>query len=71
MDAIIIRPKNKQAIFFFKNLLSKLNIVESIEVIDLKENIPNAETIKAIMEARSHKGSKAKSVADLMKKLNS
>lgn len=70
MEAIVIRPKNKRAIVFLKNLLSKLNNVESVEVIDLDENTPNAETIKAIMEARNGKGIKAKNVSELIERLN-
>ncbi len=71
MEIILVKPKSKQAIGFLKTLLSKLNLVESIEVIDFKGHTPNKETIKAIMEARERKGYRAKSVKELMKDLHS
>ena len=71
METILVKPKNKRAVAFLKALLLKLNIVESIEIIDFKGHTPNAETIQAIMEARSRKGHRAKSVAELMKELHS
>jgi len=33
MDALVVRPKNKESIPFLKQLLKNLNIVESVEVV--------------------------------------
>ncbi len=44
MESIIIKPKNKQAIPFLKHLLSNLNDVESIEVV----NLPKSQVAKSI-----------------------
>ena len=33
MDALIVKPKNKESIPFLKQLLKNLNIVESVEVV--------------------------------------
>ncbi len=38
METIIVTPKNKQAIPFLKHLLSNLNDVKSVEVVDAKDN---------------------------------
>jgi hypothetical protein len=40
MQNIVIKPKNKQSVVFLKKLLSKLNDVKSIEVVDEKEELP-------------------------------
>ncbi|NTW33990.1 MAG: hypothetical protein HGB12_15465 [Bacteroidetes bacterium] len=73
MEAIVVKPANREALLFLKKLLSKLtsSTVTSVEIVDLKELIPNTETIKAIQDANERKGTKAKKVSDLMKKLNS
>jgi len=33
MDALVVKPKNKESIPFLKQLLKNLNIVESVEVV--------------------------------------
>jgi hypothetical protein len=74
MEAIVVKPKNKEAFNFLKKLLSSLKEVSSFEVINIEDKkqkkAPNEETIKAIKEARSGKGTKANNVDDLMAKLN-
>ena len=40
MQNIVITPRNKQSVVFLKKLLSKLNDVKSIEVIEEREEIP-------------------------------
>ena len=40
MQNIVITPKSKQSGVFLKKLLSKLNDVKSIEIIEEKEEIP-------------------------------
>ncbi len=38
MDSIIVTPKNKKSIPFLKHLLSNLNDVEKVEVVNLSHN---------------------------------
>lgn len=38
MDSIIVTPKNKKSIHFLKHLLSNLNDVEKVEVVNLSHN---------------------------------
>jgi len=38
MDALVVRPKNKESIPFLKQLLKNLNIVESVEVVKSTDN---------------------------------
>lgn len=38
MDSIIITPKNKKSISFLKHLLSNLNEVEKVEVVNLSHS---------------------------------
>jgi len=40
MQTIVITPKSKQSVVFLKKLLSKLNDVKSIEVVEEKEELP-------------------------------
>ena len=40
MQNIVITPKNKQSVVFLKKLLSKLNDVKDIEVIEKNEGVP-------------------------------
>ena len=40
MQNIVITPKNKQSVVFLKKLLSKLNDVKDIEVIEKNEEVP-------------------------------
>ena len=40
MQNIVITPRNKQSVVFLKKLLSKLNDVKSIEVVEEREEIP-------------------------------
>ena len=40
MQNIVITPKNKQSIVFLKKLLSKLNDVKGIEVVEENEEVP-------------------------------
>lgn len=40
MQSIIITPKSKRSGIFIKKLLSKLNDVKSIEIIEDKEEVP-------------------------------
>jgi hypothetical protein len=50
MQNIVIKPKNKQSIVFLKRLLSKLNDVKSIEVIEEKEELPFAVLSESSLE---------------------
>ena len=38
MDALVVKPKNKESIPFLKQLLKSLNIVESVEVVKFTES---------------------------------
>jgi hypothetical protein len=38
MDALVVKPKNKESIPFLKQLLKSLNIVESVEVVKSNES---------------------------------
>jgi len=40
MKTIVITPKSKQSGIFLKKLLSKLNDVKSIEIVEEKEEVP-------------------------------
>jgi len=60
-----VKENTAQARIFLE-FIKTMPFVEFVE----KNDIPNAETIKAIEDARKGKGTKAKSVKDLMKKLN-
>jgi len=40
MQNIVITPKSKQSVVFLKKLLSKLNDVKSIEIIEKEEEVP-------------------------------
>ena len=40
MQNIVITPKNKQSVVFLKKLLSKLNDVKGIEVVEENEEVP-------------------------------
>lgn len=40
MQNIVITPKSKQSGVFLKKLLSKLNDVKSIEIVEKKEEMP-------------------------------
>lgn len=44
MDTIIVTPKNKKSIPFLKHLLTNLNDVEKVEVV----NLPNDKTEESI-----------------------
>lgn len=44
MDALVVKPKNKESIPFLKQLLKNLNIVESVEVV----KSPDSRTKKSI-----------------------
>ena len=41
MDALVVRPKNKESIPFLKQLLKSLNVVESVEVVKSTDNRAN------------------------------
>lgn len=40
MHNIVITPKSKQSVVFLKKLLSKLDDVKSIEIVEDKEEVP-------------------------------
>ncbi len=40
MQNIVITPKNKQSVVFLKKLLSKLNDVKGIEIVEENEEVP-------------------------------
>lgn len=44
MDALVVKPKNKESIPFLKQLLKNLNVVESVEVV----KSPDSRTKKSI-----------------------
>ncbi len=69
MYEIVIEGKKKSDFGILIAMAKKLGL----KVYSLKEEsteFPNAETIEAIVDARSGKGTKAKNVEDLMDKLN-
>jgi len=69
MEALVIEGKKKGDLDIFITLAKKLGL--KVRLIGSEESeIPNDETIKAILESRSGKGTKAKNASDLMKKLS-
>jgi hypothetical protein len=50
MKSIVITPRSKQSLVFLKKLLSKLNDVKSIEVIEEKEEVPFVALSKSSLE---------------------
>lgn len=70
MDALVIEGKKKSDYDIIIAMAKKLGLRVRL-VSDASLLIPNDETVKAILESRAGKGTKAKNVTDLMKKLNS
>lgn len=65
MSTIVIKPKNRAEEALLTKLLSKMNVDAHL----VHEPFPNYDTITAIQDVESGKGTKAANSADLFNKL--
>jgi len=65
MSTIVIKPKNKAEEALLTKMLKKMNV----DALLVQEPFPNYDTIAAIQDVESDRGTKVKDSADLFKKL--